>query len=292
MTFKNSNRGAALVIVLFIAAILASVAGLLIVKTKQHVKRISIVKDYLKAERNLQSDLNQFIYNTQTSAFAIMGQSTSGPKYIAELPDDINLRGVPFKYGGSIFKVQDMGGLLQLIPFEPYIITAYLEQKGWSSVRIQRFIDVLADWQDPDSFRRLNGAELGEYRVNGYPLNQNLQTVKDVALLANIDSELADGLIEDKNIVLYSSIRRTLDYVPDELLTVFNTKYDANLILKGRGLSKDADKKEIITDYPTGNWIIEVSTSYNRATSSKMIYLVRRLGERRPYVISRRQEIN
>ncbi|XPF96139.1 hypothetical protein ACM9HF_09070 [Colwellia sp. RE-S-Sl-9] len=284
---KNKSSGAALIIVLFIAAILASVAALMIVKTKQHVERITIAKDFMSAERKLITDINNLIYVTQTTPYAIMGDNTDFSLF--DLPEGINLQGIPFLYQDSNVSIQDMGGLISINPLEQTRFIKYLKHLNWPESEIYRFIDVLLDWQDIDGFKRINGAEAFEYGVFGYPLNQNLQALKDITLFEKVDVKRLESLAIDKNLMLFGVGANTPGYAPNDLLSIFNTDYDAELILKERNENR---KKGILTtnNYPTGNWIIKVSTSYGQAKSSKILHLLKRFGEHRPFVISRWQE--
>ncbi|MBU2869358.1 type II secretion system protein GspK [Colwellia sp. E2M01] len=282
----NRTRGAALIIVLFIAAILGSMATLMIVKTKQHIERITIAKDFMQAERLLISDMSELIFVTQTTPYAIFGDNTDFTVFNT-LPKNINLQGVPFVFQNSEFRLQDMGGLIPLLPFDKTLFIRYLEHLAWPDSQIHQFIDVMQDWQDNDGFTRINGAESFSYNVFGYPLNQPLQSVNEIALFANIESKYINRLINDNNVTLFGAGATTLGYAPDDLLPVFNTEFDAKLIQKTRDESRKSDDALLPNQYPTGNWVIKISTSYGQAKSSKMLHLVRRFGELRPFVISR-----
>lgn len=291
-TFYMGKRtsGAALIIVLFIAAILASIAALMIVKTKQHVERITIAKDFMQAERKLITDVNKLIYVTQTTPYAIMGDNTDFSLFENILPKGINLQGIPFIFQNSEVTIQDMGGLISLMPFERIKLIRYLTYIGWPDSEAYRFIDVLQDWQDTDGFKRINGAEAFEYNVFGYPLNQKLQAIKEVGLLAKIDNKRLNALAVDQNLTLFGAGSITPGYAPDNLLTIFNTDFDAKLILKERNKNRENEGALASNNNPTGNWVIKVNTSFGQAKSSKMLHLLRRFGERRPFVISRWQE--
>lgn len=283
---SNRERGAALIIVLFIAAILASMAALMIIKTKQHVERITIAKDYMQAERKLISDISEFIFITQTTPYAILGDNTDFHQF-STLPNNINLQGIPFTFQNSEITLQDMGGLIPILPFDLRQFTRYLEGLNWPQNQISPFIDVMEDWQDTDGFKRINGAESFDYNVFGYPLNQPLQTIKDVGLFANIDSHYLDSLINNNHVILFGAGAVTPGYAPDELLSVFNSEFDAELIKKERDSTRLKQDIPSSNNYPTGNWIIKVNTSYGLAKSSRVLHLVRRFGEHRAFVISR-----
>ena len=254
------------------------------------MQRITIAKDFMQAERKLITDLNQLIFLTQTTPYAILGDNTDFAQYTNTLPKGINLQGVPFIFQDSEFSIQDMGGLLAILPFNRERTISYLKQNNWPDSDIYHFIDVLQDWQDADGFTRVNGAEEFDYDVFGYPLNQPIQTVKEISLFAKVDSALLDALAVDENIMLFGAGSTTPGYTPDKLLSVFNSEFDAKLILKERIKNRERDYPPIRNNNPTGNWIIKVNTSYGQGKSSKILHLLRRFGERRPFVISYWQE--
>ena len=290
LTVRFKQSGGALVSVLLISVALASIAGLLLVNSKVHTKRVQIAKDYLAAERLLISDLNSYIYDVQTSPYIIMGDSALAPPYDSNLPKGNNLYGKSFLYENSVLTIQDMGGLVYLVPFNRNRIKTYLENKGWPKQEISVFLDVLADWKDGDSFEHINGAESNDYRVEGYPINKELQTKEDLALLANIDPKLLEELASDNKVLLYNSGRDTHDYAPEELLTTFLPHYDAERFILERNKFVHGEKVTAIDDYSSSNWVIKVSTSYGEAKSSRMLHVLRRFGDERPFVISQWHE--
>ena len=286
----KQSKGAALIIVLFIASILASVSALLLVKTKQHTQRISIAKEYMQAERNSLTDLNHFIFVTQTSPYSIIGDNSAIPISRDALPNNINLRGIPFEFRSSIFSVQDMSGLIPINPLDRAQLTNYLLHQEWPKDQIFKFLDTLEDWRDPDTLERVNGAESRKYSIAGYPLNQPIQTLKEFGLLANLDSRLIEKLSFDENLLVYGSGRTTLDYTPDLLLPFFMPKLEAENLITKREKQLQLNGDLSVSNYSSGNWIIKVKTGYGEAKSSKMLHLTRRFGGARPFVLSNWRE--
>ena len=282
----KSIRGAALIIILFIAAILASISVLLVVKSKSHIERISIIKDYMKAEREVITDINHFIFVTQTSPFNIMGESRIFEFDKSNLPQGINLKGIPFKYRNSEFIVQDVGGLIPILPVYRDSLTRYLTFAGWQDKQIYRFLDTLEDWLDNDDFQRLSGAERQQYGTFGYPLNQPLQSIKDIGLFTGIEPELLASLVSDSNLVLYGVGKQTNGYAPNGLLPFYFPTIEAQQIRKNRDEEKTVD----VAEYSTGNWIIKVNASHLNAQSSKLLRLTKRFGDIRPFVITKWQD--
>jgi len=67
------------------------------------------------------------------------------------------------------FSIQDHNGLISLNAFRSDMMGRFLGQSGVPVERYDRFIDVLRDYVDYDSLRRLNGAEASDYRTYGLP---------------------------------------------------------------------------------------------------------------------------
>lgn len=64
----------------------------------------------------------------------------------------------------SLIAVQDYRGLLAINAVDRRLIQALLVQDGLDPIKAQAWIDVLDDYIDTDSLKRLNGAEKDEYR--------------------------------------------------------------------------------------------------------------------------------
>lgn len=69
--------------------------------------------------------------------------------------------------------LQDTRGLIHLGRASPARITALMRQCGASERQAAELTDALADYQDPDDLKRLQGAESFEYRTRGLPPPRN-----------------------------------------------------------------------------------------------------------------------
>ena len=290
MNSLNQHKGAALIIVLLISIALASVAALLIVKTKAHTSRIKIAKNFLQAERNVMTDLNRFIYEVQRSPYFIMGDSVVAPSFTSSLPKNANLFGRPFEFGDSIFRVQDAGGLLYLVPFNKARVTNYLNYQKWPADQVRDFLDGYADWVDADDFTHLNGAESRDFQVDGFPFNNKLQSKKELALLMNVKQELLQSLVNDENVILYNPGRDNYDYSPNGLLSLNIQEHEINKFSEAREHWLTTNETNPIENYSSLYWIINVTSSYGDSKSSRMFHLIRRFGDTRPFIVNSWQE--
>lgn len=83
---------------------------------------------------------------------------------------------------GLYFSVQDQRGLISLHDPDARTLAALLDQEGVPVARQQRLVDVLADYSDTDSLRRLSGAESPDYLREGLlpPRNDYLRAVSEL----------------------------------------------------------------------------------------------------------------
>ena len=291
MDSLKQHKGAALIIVLLISIALASVAALLIVKTKAHTSRVKIAKNFLQAERNVMTDLNRFIFEVQRSPYFIMGDSVVAPSFDSSLPNNANLFGRPFEFGNSEFRVQDAGGLLYLIPFNKERVTNYLKYQQWPADQIRDFLGGYADWVDADDFTHLNGAESRDFQVDGFPFNNKLQSKKELALLINVKQTLLQSLVNDANVILYNPGRDNYDYSPNGLLPLNIQEHEINKFSEARERWLTSNTTNPIENYSSLYWIITVTSSYGDSKSSRMFHLVRRFGDTRPFIVKSWQEL-
>jgi len=73
------------------------------------------------------------------------------------------------------------------------LLNSLLRSLGLGEDAASRVADAIQDWRDPDSLRRPNGAEEGEYRqagLPGRPANQPFQAVEELQLVLGMEAEL------------------------------------------------------------------------------------------------------
>jgi general secretion pathway protein K len=70
---------------------------------------------------------------------------------------------------GLRVSVQDERGLISVNTPDEGILRAFLVTQGVAADEVDGWVDTLADYTDPDSLHRLNGAEAEEYRAVGRP---------------------------------------------------------------------------------------------------------------------------
>jgi general secretion pathway protein K len=73
------------------------------------------------------------------------------------------------------------------------LIKGLLKNSGLNDEEVARLADAIADWRDPDDFRRPNGAEARDYEAagRGYtPSNAAFETIDELRLVLNMTPEV------------------------------------------------------------------------------------------------------
>lgn len=131
------------------------------------------------AEQSLQARnaLAAALYYTATRR---VGPAGFGPPLTPELRADNREYSLPD--GGQV-RVQDQRGLMPLNAVDRVGLASVLKQLGVAQGDAGRLVDVLEDYLDTDSLKRLNGAEAPEYAAAGLPPpgNDYISTVRELA---------------------------------------------------------------------------------------------------------------
>lgn len=155
MRAPTTEQGLALVIVLWVVALLGIVAASLAFS--------------MRTETTLAQDL---VAQAQARALAEAGVYRG----ILELynpdrlrrwrgdgrPHRVRLAGVPITVS-----LQDEAGKIDLNSAQRGLLDALFRASGIEDERLNALLDAIEDWRDPDSLRRLNGAEDPEYQAAG-----------------------------------------------------------------------------------------------------------------------------
>jgi general secretion pathway protein K len=76
---------------------------------------------------------------------------------------------------------------------EPLLKGLFTSAAGLKSEDVDRLVDAIMDWRDPDDAKRLNGAEAPEYRAAGrkyVPANGNFETVEELQRVLGMTPEI------------------------------------------------------------------------------------------------------
>lgn len=191
------NRGYALVTVIAISLILNLIGMTILYLTKSRLEAMSSLADLNEARLKKYSMSNFVIFNILTSRHEPLGITFGEQGNVSHwnlYGEDIH----PDDY--TTVRITDCSALVSPL-LQPRILARVLESLGeWSKGDIAHFVDELADWQDPDDLKRLNGAESFQYVAVGFPYtprNGPIQTLDEIFLLKDFKRESFNILLSN-----------------------------------------------------------------------------------------------
>ncbi len=145
------------------------------------------------------------MFNLRAEALLRMATDIRSPEGLGAGAGLVRLDGRPYKDdAGAILQLRDTRGMLNAAKLPPLWWRTLLHNNGLADATIDAMLDILADYQDADSLRRLNGAEADDYAALGLPPPRNAQLVTPAELRAMPvwrdqkalwDSGFADSLV-------------------------------------------------------------------------------------------------
>ena len=230
----RNEKGYALPLVLGISMVIVLITMAIVFSVKQKIGLASELKDRNLAYLEAHSAYNQVLYHILTSLFTSYGlnmQTQDGKEGVWW-----NLYGAPIKLeNGVTLSLRDVAGMASPLTgarlFKKLAAHASDESKA-----VNTFIDTLADWQDTDDLKRLNGAESYDYRTAGYaynPRNFDIQVMEEIFLLKDFPPDLFDKIKDDCTFFGVSSINYMV--MSEKMLRIiFTDDSMVNQILKLR----------------------------------------------------------
>ena len=192
-----NKKGYALPTVIVISLIISVITMSIVLSVREKIVVAQELMDRSNASLKSYSAYNEVIYNVLTSTFTPTGinfQQEDGSKSFW------NLYAEPIELADNVtIMLRDTAGMLKpmYMAEKIRILTDYASD---DSKKANSFADALADWQDIDDFKRLNGAESFDYRTAGYsygPRNFYIQTPLEIMLLKGFDADLFEEIKDD-----------------------------------------------------------------------------------------------
>ena len=267
----KKESGVALIIVLMMTAVMGVVMLYMSAAGQNSSRLAGIIKQNTDAVLNVESVQAELVFSFITTEFAIVGPQEDFQGKKVESPFTDNLTGKINEHSDYKVSVQDLSGLVSLVPFNKKGFIRLLISQGGDEKNIPLIVDRLDDWQDNDSLVRLQGAEKGDYAQPYLPTNSNIQSSKELIYI-----------LEDK--ALFERIRSYLtfyssDYIDRQFMS--NSLYSA---LGITGQNKEVKSAEGM-NYPSGRFLIEITTKKNTSLTKRFI-LLRGSDSFRPFFIT------
>lgn len=287
--YHLKERGAALIMVLMIVAVMSLVVSNMLHRNHLLVQEASMLKQYAQAKLEAQEARSKLLYLLMTSSVWSSGASN---KDIAQnsLDKRFNFYGSPFDFEGGTVTLQSESGLISMIPFNRDGLRSLLRHFDVEEKQVRIILDSIADWIDEDDFVRLNGAEKLFYNKPGLPRNSDIQTIDELKMIRGVTPEIWDKIAPYLTIFGYSINPR---YVPDEIAGFNSSASFADKLKKYRKERNDADGSNFWEEsgeeslaYPGDRLRIKISVSKDLASYTESLVLIRTSEQTQPFVIA------
>ena len=272
----KQQQGAALLIVIMITAIMSIIMTLMLHQSRLDMKLAALVKHRALAEVALHNAQSTFIYELMTSPLHLVG-----PKYVSDtvvfdalVPD---FKGTASVNGAISVSVQDLTGLVSLIPHDEKNFNRLLIEQGYDEEMLLAFNDRYTDWQDGDSLTHIEGKEKGDYLdYPFFPSNMTVQTVTELAYI--LEPEVYAAI--KPWLALYGSGYINRQFTPEALysaagITITNNKEYAS--------SSDGEGDYI---YPSGRFLVKLSYEDKGVSLHKQFLLMRGHDTFQPFFVA------
>lgn len=292
---RCEEKGYALPMVIVIALIISVITMSIAFSVREKTAVAQELMDRSSALLKSYSAYNGALYNILTSTF-----TPTGIKFQQEDGSELvwNLYGEPIEFAeGIMVKFRDGAGMLSPL-FHSEYLRKFMEYTCEDSKKTNLFVDTLADWQDIDDFKRLNGAESYDYKMTGYsyaPRNFYIQLSHEVLLLKGFDAEIFEEIKDDivywggGNINYLTMSKKLLgallknDPLVDRILRIRKQGKLTGRIF--RELTGIPETEENI--YAPSGWIkVEITAKVGKAVDRIEAILVKMQSRKRPYMVT------
>lgn len=289
----RDERGYALPLVLGISMVIVVITMAVVFSVKQKIGLAMALKDKNTAYVAAHSAYNRVLYHILTSTFTSYGLNLQPEDGKAR--DWWNLYGAPMEFENDVtVRLRDIAGMASPLT-RPRLFRKLLVHSSEDVAAAGAFMDVLADWQDTDDLKRLNGAESYDYGMADYhygPRNFYIQVMEEVFLFMDFPSPLFDNIKNDCFFWGHANINY-ITMSENLLRTVFENTAMVDRILelrKTRELTPSLFRRitgvvssDTVSFFPSG-WIqMDITATVNRSVEKTHAVVVKRETARAPF---------
>jgi general secretion pathway protein K len=227
----HQQSGAALLAVLIVAVALVLLLNVVSTTLNSRLVLAQQSKDKLLDQAAVYAKLNELVYLASTAQITVAGLSQGtvvqipiedemGFSSISPIGDELRVDGYEYEQeDGLVFSIQNQAGLIPVNSREQYWLKRWLAGYGLSTIKQNRFGDILADYADPDTWRRPSGAEQASYKNQQFaaPANFLLQSCSELWKLVDWPTLLQShpALLQQCSLARGGSVN--LNAVPENL---------------------------------------------------------------------------
>jgi len=239
------KKGFALVLTLWIVAIMSLVTALYLSYGREIVKKTILLNKKLEAIFEVESAIELLKFYGMTGKLSQNNITNNNLKNLfPTFPTKIFIDGRVRKWGKIRITLQDTAGLISTSDVEG-IVNYLISNKKISKDKEDIIKDSINDWLDNNSFRLLNGAEAPFYRSHGYaylPRNESYFSSIDELFLVRglIESNLDKKFLKSKLVVSNYISRNVITMDIDLLGAIYNlSKIEIEQLIKAKKESID-----------------------------------------------------
>lgn len=272
------QSGAALIMVLLISAVLGVLVTLTAYKSRLLVMQGHLIGNSITAQQAVDDVAAELVFKLTTSSVWLLGPKASRLKS-AGLPSDLNFYGSSFAMGDVSVRIQDLSGLISIIPFDEDGFKRLLKQQGIETEAINVATDSLLDWMDTDDFKRINGAERASYDNPDFPRNGFVQSLYELKEVSGVDEAMFSSFSSWVTLFGYGGV--VDKFSPSTLLKALKSKESSDNIIKRR--ERESSLESSLEGNPSRRLKVSLSSTYELGSYSKSFILVRGMGTREPF---------
>ncbi len=178
----NSQRGVALILVIWVSVLLTVIASSFIVERRTETLIVRNSVSMARAEAAADAGVFRALYEVYRTNNPVDAWKRDGTPYQWSL-DEVPVR----------IEIRDESAKIDINTASDALLRGLLLSVGLADDEASRLLDAILDWRDADSLKRPNGAEEPEYRAAGLtykPANAPFQTIEEIQLVLGMRPEI------------------------------------------------------------------------------------------------------
>lgn len=190
---STSQQGIALILCLILSAVFAAISIYNSEKQQQQLQIFLGLQEKVH-QQSLAHSLMQKLHFTilSNSEFKWSGQTVR----LNGFSKPIKLENPMYEQGSIELKIQNSAGLFSVTSMQSQLLQFSISNLTKSTEQAEQVVDAWLDWEDSDSFTRLNGKEKDAFSTPPYlPRNNKMQLLAEVGLLAAMNNDLYQKLL-------------------------------------------------------------------------------------------------
>jgi len=178
----RTQAGIALVLVLWVLALLTVIAGSLVFSSRTELLVAGNVASLAQAEALADAGVHRAIFELARPPTDLARWKGDGTEHA-------------WQHGGGELRVtiRDESAKVDLNAAPPLLLKGLFRTAGLGEIEADALGDAVADWRDPDDLRGANGAERGDYAAAGRnygPANMPFETTEELRLVLGMSDAL------------------------------------------------------------------------------------------------------